>query len=165
MAKPGDHWQRIIDGLRSGDEAIVREFCQRYGPALERIAGKNLPAGLRRRVEPEDVVQSAYRTFLRRAGGGEFHFADGDDLWRLLCAITPNKVRQQARFHLRQKRGMNRETAMDSGSSASSSAWSPADTSPAPDEAAAFKEQFEQIMAGLSDEQRRIVELRLSERT
>jgi RNA polymerase sigma-70 factor, ECF subfamily len=163
MENSNDPWKRIIDGLRSGDDRVVREFCHKYGDALERIAGKHLPRGLRRRVEPEDVVQSAYRTFLRRAGGGEFKLSDSEDLWRLLCAITLNKVRQQARFHLRKKRGMQRETAMDD--SASVSAWSPSDDAPTPDEAAAFKEQFEQVMSRLDEEQRKIVELRLTDRT
>ena len=72
------------------------------------------------------------KPLLRRAGGGEFRFAGSEDLWRLLCAITLNKVRRQARFHLRQKRGLQRESAMDSSFS-----WSPADPAPSPDEAAA----------------------------
>jgi len=55
---------------------------------------------------PEDLVQSACRTFLRRAQIGQFRLADSEELWRLLCAITLTKVREQTRFHMRQKRGL-----------------------------------------------------------
>ena len=153
--------QTMIAGLRTGDERVVAEFCRRFGPALERIAGKHIPAALRRRVEPEDVVQSVYRTFIRRAGGGQFKLEDGENLWRLLCAITLNKVRMQARFHLRKKRGMQREATLDD----STASFGLAGADPTPDDAADFKEQFENLLACLDDEQRKIVELRLSERT
>src|SRR5688572_16762629 len=89
-------WQEHIDGLRSGDSEATRKFCEEYGPALQAVAAKHLPAGLRRRVGADDVVQSACRTFLRRAQVGEFHLADSESLWRLLCAITLTKVKEQA---------------------------------------------------------------------
>ena len=106
-------------------------------------------------------MQSAYRTFLRRAGGGEFKLTDSEALWRLLCAITLNKVRAQARFHLRKKRGMQREATLED----SSASWGLQASGPSPDDAAAFKEQFEHVMSCLDPEQRQIVELRLSQRT
>src|SRR5438128_353918 len=88
MTEDEARWQKLIDGLRAGDNQVVREFCAQYGDMLHRVAAKHLPRGLRRRVGPEDVVQSACRTFLRRARVGEFQLDDSDGLWRLLCAIT-----------------------------------------------------------------------------
>ena len=108
-----EHWQRLIDGLRAGDPQVAREFYDRYAAVLHRIAERHLPGKLRRRIGPEDVVQSACRTFLRRAEGGEFQLGDSAGLWQLLCAITLTKVREQSRFHLRQKRGLARETEID----------------------------------------------------
>ncbi len=113
MSTEEEYWGHLIRGLRDGDRTVVQDFCQRYGASLERLAAKHLPAALRRRVGPEDVVQSACRTFLRRTRGGEFQLADSEDLWRLLCAITLTKVREQARFHLRQKRGLDKEVALE----------------------------------------------------
>jgi hypothetical protein len=71
-----ERWLRLIKGLRSGDNQVIREFCEQYGALMQRLADKRLPAGLRRRFGPEDVVQSACRTFLRRAQGGEFQLVD-----------------------------------------------------------------------------------------
>src|SRR5207302_203407 len=79
------------------------------GTLLEQLAERRLSKGLRRRVGADDVVQSAYRTFLRRAQAGEFQLADSDGLWRLLSAITLATVRELARFHGRQKRGFEQE--------------------------------------------------------
>src|SRR5262245_2952383 len=114
MATEEEQWQRLIQGLRDGDPDVVREFCAQYGQRLQRLAEKHLPPGLRRRLGPEDVVQSACRTFLRRAQEGKFRLGEVENLWALLCAITLTKVREQARYHLRQKRGVDRERALDS---------------------------------------------------
>lgn len=166
MTESLDRWQRWIDGLRGGDDVIVREFCARYGDLLFRLAEKHLPGGLRRRVGPEDVVQSACRTFLRRAKGNEFDIADSESLWRLLCAITLTKVREQTRFHLRQKRGLDREVhaiASSDDSTASGPAIPAEGESPA--EAAEFADQFQALMDTLDDEEKQIVDLKLQEYT
>src|SRR5262245_27473046 len=104
-----DDWDRWIDGLRRVDEAVQAEFMRRFGPQLEKIADRHLGGDVRRRIGPEDAVQSACRTFLRRATAGEFALPDSAALWRLLCAITVNKVREQSRFHSRKRRGLGRE--------------------------------------------------------
>jgi RNA polymerase sigma factor (sigma-70 family) len=164
MTEAQDHWQTLIQGLRDGDPQQVQEFCARYGELLHRLAEKHLGEGLRRRVGPEDVVQSACRTFLRRARGGEFHLADSAALWRLLCAITLTKIREQARFHLRRKRGLDQEVQPVSGD-ASRVGFDPVDPNPSPAEAAEFADQFQQLLAGMDDEERQVVDLKLQEHT
>ena len=89
-------WQRLLEGLRTGDQQVVRDFYNRYGQWLHDIAGKHLASPLRRRFDAEDVVQSALRTFFRRAETGQFQFDDNERLWSLLCAITLTKVRENA---------------------------------------------------------------------
>jgi len=161
-----DRWQRLIQGLRSGDPAIVREFCEQYGSLLQRFADKHLAEGLRGRVGAEDIVQSAYRTFLRRAQAGEFQLADSESLWRLMCAITLTKVREVARFHRRKKRGFDREVSLDVRSlRESEEPLDPVDPQPTPAEAAEFADQFQQLLASLDEEERRFVELKLQQCT
>jgi RNA polymerase sigma factor (sigma-70 family) len=166
MAESEESWQRLIHGLRDGDGQIVQEFCEQYGEMLQRLADKHLAPGVRRRVGPEDVVQSACRTFLRRAKGGEFQLADSEALWRLLCAITLSKVREQTRFHLRQKRGLHREVeaALPSGDT-SGADFQPVAPGPSPAEAAEFADQFQRVLAGLDEEERQVVDLKLQECT
>ncbi len=95
MSDDPDHWQHLIKGLRAGENSSVREFCDRYGGIMRPVADKHLSPKVKRRVEADDVVQSVFRTFFRRAKVGQFQLPDSDSLWRLLCAITLTKVREQ----------------------------------------------------------------------
>jgi RNA polymerase sigma factor (sigma-70 family) len=144
---------RFIDGLRTGNSTVLGEFLTCYGPTLQRIADKNLSPVVKRRLGPEDIAQSACRSFLRRARGGEFQLDDADGLLRLLCAITLTKVREKTRFHLRQKRGLQFETRF--GETQTSG------TEPDPAELAEFNDLMAAALAGLDDEERAMLELKL----
>src|SRR5262245_65298778 len=104
-----EHSLRLSDGLRAGDAAMDRAFWNCYGSGLLRLAEKRLSPQMQARVGPEDVVQSACRTFMRRARAGEFQVADSAALWKILCVITLTKVREQVRYHRRQKRNVAQE--------------------------------------------------------
>ena len=81
MTDDESHWDILINGLRAGDEEIVRQFYETYGGILERLAARNLESGLRRRFGPDEVAHSALRTFLRRCQGGQFELDTTDSLW------------------------------------------------------------------------------------
>jgi RNA polymerase sigma factor (sigma-70 family) len=155
-----EHWQRLIDGLRKGDAQAGREFWEQYGPVLQRLAHKRLATWLRRRVDTEDVVQSACRTFLRHLQAGEYQLADGQGLLALLSAITLNKVLMKARFHQAKRRDLRREEHSPPADGADAP-FDAAGADAPPDEAAAFAEQFQEFIAALDEEERRIVDLKL----
>jgi RNA polymerase sigma factor (sigma-70 family) len=153
--------------LVSGDEQVMQQFWQEYAPCLERLAHSRMTPALQRRVGAEDVVQSVCRTFLRRAQLGEFKLEASESLWRLLCAITLTKVRQHARFHFRQKRGLDREFSVGSDAS-DTSAGRPepaARESVSPADALAFADQMSFLLGKLNDEERKIVEGKLEGQT
>ncbi len=102
-----------LAGLAAGDPIVTQEFWDDYAVPLQRVADRQLSQQLKRRVDAEDVVQSACRTFFRRVQHGEFEFNDRDDLWRLLLTITLNKARMQARFHGRARRGLGKEQSLE----------------------------------------------------
>ena len=160
-------WRNLIEGLRNGDRRTAQDFWDQYGGMLHGLAEKHLAEGVRRRIGPEDVVQSACRTFLRRARIGEFQLPDSESLWRLMCAITLTKVREQTRFHLRQKRGLQQEVhALNQPDiSGVGSSFDQAAPGPTPAEAAEFEDQFRQLLATLDDEERQIVDLKLQDFT
>ena len=157
-------WQAWMTRLVDGDSIVEQDFWKQYGERLQRLAAQHLSSGLRRRVGAEDVVQSACRTFLRRAQGGQFELSDSESLWRLLCAITLTKVRQQARFHGRQKRalGQERHFGGEDSRAAGGHVISP---EPTPAEAAEFADQLEQLLSLLDDEERQVVMLKLEQNT
>lgn len=164
IMEPNPRWDRLIKGLRLGDEEVVAEFFRSYGKPLQELADRHIAAGLRRRMGPESAALSACRTFLRRAQEGQFSLQGNEELWRLLCAITLSKVREQARFHLRQRRGIGREVELRSESdSRETLAFDQAAPEPGPDEAAAIAECFEQLFESLEEEERQMVELKLQD--
>ena len=87
MTDSDSHWQSWVRQLAEGDEQVVGEFWKEYGKRLQALASGYLTSRLQRREGPEDVVQSVCRTFLRRSRAGEFHLADRDALWGLLCGV------------------------------------------------------------------------------
>ncbi|MBY0514159.1 MAG: sigma-70 family RNA polymerase sigma factor [Gemmataceae bacterium] len=159
------HSQHFIRGLRDGDPSAVRAFCDRYGDALRRIADLRLPANRRRRVGADDVVQSACCTFLRRVRAGEFHLPDSAALWQLMCAITLTKLREQARFHLRQKRGLAREEDVNAPPDASGPGSDAAGRDPGPAEAVEFADHLQQLISSLDPEEQAVVNLKLQDCT
>ena len=96
---------------------------------------------------------------------GEFTIANGDDLWRLICTITVTKVREQARFHGRKRRGINQEVPLGPPPGSSMSGYGPAHGGPSPDEVAAFDDQFRKLVSMLDEEERELLLLKLDEST
>jgi RNA polymerase sigma factor (sigma-70 family) len=156
-----DDWEALVEGLRTGRADALRRFVGRFSPALERIARRAIAPGMRRRFGAESVAQSVCRTFLRRAGDGQFELADQDRVWSLLCAIALTKVRERTRYHLRRRRRVDREAPLASVESGDPAVVDPA---PTPEDLAAFEEGFAAALASLDDEERRILELRLEEK-
>jgi RNA polymerase sigma-70 factor (ECF subfamily) len=159
-------WRQWVAGLASGDARTLEDFWVRYGPRLQGLAAEYMTTRLYRREGPEDVVQSVCRTFFRRVQIGQFELADSGRLWGLLCVITIAKVRQKARYHRRQKRDLNREHRIDG---AADESWSPGPAltspQPTPAEAAEFADQLGQLLDGMDEEERRVVELKLEQCT
>lgn len=163
MNPDDDELTRMIEGLRTGDSQVLLEFWKRYEGPLERIAERNLAAGMRRRFGADDVVQSVCRTFFRRMQGGEFQFGDAESLWRLLCAITLTKLREKARYHQRAKRGLQNE--LPPVESDRADVFAPESPGPRPDEAAEFTDLMETVLAALDEEERQVLELKLQDCT
>ena len=114
------------------------------------------------------MIQSTFRTFFRRAQGGYFQFEDNQRLWNLLCAITLTKVREKVRYHQRKSRGVDREVSQTADSDAGERTHSGdgfVESSPTPADAVEFADTFENLIAGLDDEQKKLVDLKLQDVT
>ena len=152
----------LMKQWQAGDEQAAEAMFNRYVGRLVALARSRLSGKMQRRVEPEDVVQSAYRSFFRKAGDGQFTLGESGDLWKLLAAITVNKVRGQVEFHTAKKRGINAETSTD-GTSQFRVRPEVIGDDPSPQDAAAIVEELEAVMTGLDETQRRILELSLQD--
>src|SRR4051794_6813774 len=89
-----DSFTDVMARLRAGDEAAAREVFQRFVGKLIRLARRRFDATLRHKVDPEDVVQSAYKSFFVRYGEGKLTVQDWGNLWGRRCgAIWPQPGR------------------------------------------------------------------------
>jgi RNA polymerase sigma-70 factor (ECF subfamily) len=151
----------LVARWRAGDQAAAAELFQRYASRLIALARSRLSARLAQRVDPEDVVQSAYRSFFGDAKDGRCDVGRGGDLWQLLVTITLHKLHDQVKRHRRAKRAVDREMSVGSDESWLNVEAHLATHVPSPMEAVALADEVEQVMRELKPMYRRIVELRL----
>ena len=151
----------LVERWRSGDQQAASELFHRYADRLLVLARSRLSEKVAQRIDPEDVVQSAYRSFFAGAREGRFDISRGGDLWRLLVAITLHKLRDQVKHHQAEKRRVQSEQGFGSEDSLLGIQPHVLANDPSPIEAVALAEEVEQLMAKLQPLQRRMVELRL----
>lgn len=154
-----ESWLRRVLAREADSE---RELLEHFSQGLMELARRQLPVRVQRRVDPEDVVQSVYRSFFRRLEGGEFRFEESHDVWRLLAAMTFRKARWAARFHQRQRRDVKREARLtESALSGVSQATLAEGVEPQPEDVVAMFELTEQILSKLKSYQQDVFTLRL----
>jgi eukaryotic-like serine/threonine-protein kinase len=151
----------LSDRVAAGDPTAADEVFHRYLRRLTALARARLAPSVGRRVDPEDAVQSAFRSFFLGARTGRFRFEHGGDLWRLLATITGRKAARLAEHHRAGKRSVGRERPL--GSSETWSQVMPVDGSqrPRPEDAVVLADELLAVMRELSPDGRRILELRL----
>ncbi len=105
----------LLRRFRSGEQDAATEIYVRYARRLQALAAKQTGADLAPRFDPEDVVQSVFRTFFRRASAGFYEVPAGEELWRLLLVLSLHKVRDLAVHHRAQKRDIGRTWSVEDG--------------------------------------------------
>ncbi|MCE9554054.1 MAG: helix-turn-helix domain-containing protein [Planctomycetes bacterium] len=157
--------QELFARYRAGEDRAASEIFDRYVRRLIELARQRISSQLARRVDPEDIVQSAYRSFFIHARDGDFVLKRAGDLWRLLAGITLNKLHGQVERHTAGRRDIGRELRFEAGESEYPATLTASTLEPTPDEAAALAEQLDLFMASLSTVERRVLELRLQGET
>jgi RNA polymerase sigma-70 factor (ECF subfamily) len=95
---------QLLQEIHDGEELAAEELFRRYEPRLLLFVRRRWPAALASRLDPEDVIQSAFRSFFRHANQGMYEVSENDDLWNLLLVICLNKIRVQYARHCAAKR-------------------------------------------------------------
>jgi RNA polymerase sigma-70 factor (ECF subfamily) len=102
--------QSLLRRFRQGQEDAATQLYLRYAERLRALAVAQASPDLAARVDPEDIVQSVFRTFFRRAAQGQYDVPEGEELWKLLLVIGLNKIRAVGAHHRAAKRDV-RQTA------------------------------------------------------
>jgi RNA polymerase sigma-70 factor (ECF subfamily) len=153
-AGPSD--RSLLRRLRSGQPDAATLLYLRYADRLHALAAAKCGADLAARVDPEDIVQSVFRTFFRRASQGHYDVPEGEDLWKLFLVIGLNKIRATGAHHRAAKRNV--------GATAGGPAFDEAlRTRASRDEVAlaTLRLVIDDILERLPPSQRDIVELRI----
>ncbi|REK31242.1 MAG: hypothetical protein DWQ42_00975 [Planctomycetota bacterium] len=146
--------EQLLRQLEAGQSEAAAAVFDRYVGRLVELIRSRMGASLRRRIDAEDVVQSAYRSFFRRAGDGDFRTSQQDDLWRLLARIALHKLYGQIEKHTAQKRNIARDRPLDE-------TLERARAEPPVVEAIALAEELRLVLEDLSDEERGVLEATL----
>jgi RNA polymerase sigma-70 factor (ECF subfamily) len=146
----------LLRRLQSGQADASTELYLRYAQRLLAIASSQTSPNLARRVDPEDIVQSVFRTFFRRASQGHYTVPDGEEIWRLLLVIALNKVRATGAFHRAAKRDVRRTAGGDAFDQA-------VEAQAGQDDAAlsVLRMTVEELLAGMPEAHRWMIELRI----
>jgi RNA polymerase sigma-70 factor (ECF subfamily) len=158
---PDDSFQQIMEQLRAGDAASAAEVLRRFTGRLIALARGRLDTRLRQKVDPEDVLQSVYKSFFLRQARGEFELHDWDGLWALLVVITLRKCGRWAAHFRTAGRDVTAEVAVGPASGDSGDDWDVAADEPTPSEAAMLTETVEALLRDLPDRDRAILTLAL----
>ena len=151
----------IMARLRAGDNDAATQVFNRFANRLIELARRRLDPQIRQKLDPEDVLQSVFKSFFVRHRDGQFEPTGWNNLWTLLTVIAVRKCADRVVFFRAARRNIGRESAPDDESSASSRFF---DRQPTPDEADAVADTVEHIMRGLDDRDREILTLRLQGR-
>jgi RNA polymerase sigma-70 factor (ECF subfamily) len=155
-----DSFAEFLAKLHGNNDAAAQELFGRFTHQLVAYALRHIEAGLRHKVDPEDVVQSAYKSFFFRYGAGNLELVNWNSLWGLLTLITIRKCAERAAYHHAERRDAAREASVPGGDD--SAPWrEPFGREPTPLEAAMLTETVEQLLAGLDEEERPVLELSL----
>lgn len=143
----------LLRRFRAGEDAAAGELYARYAERLFHLATARVSDGLKQRVDPEDIVQSVFRTFFRRAALGQYAVPAGEELWKLFLVIGLNKIREVAVHHHAGKRD-SRKTA--GGGAADAVAAENDDIA-----VVALRMAIDDVLAPLPEAYREIVRLRV----
>lgn len=146
----------LLEKLQRGQDSAATQLYVRYANRLRALASAQCSPKLASRVDPEDIVQSVFRTFFRRAVEGHYEVPKGEELWKLFLVIALNKIRATGAYHTAAKR--------DARATASGEAFTKAvDETAGKDEQAlaVLRMVIDEILTKLPESQRQIIELRI----
>lgn len=145
----------LLRRFRSGEQDAATRLYLRYAQRLHGLATAQTGQDLKSRIDPEEIVQSVFRTFFRRAKDGHYDVPDGEELWKLFLVIGLHKIRDAAAFHRALKRSAGRTESL----SVPEASAEPA----SPDEMAetTLRLVIDELMLNLTESQKQIVMLRL----
>jgi RNA polymerase sigma-70 factor (ECF subfamily) len=152
-----DSFAEFLKHLRAGHDEAARQILQRFARQLVAMARRRFDGALKHKFDPEDVVQSAYKSFFYRYAEGNIDVGNWNSLWGLLTIITVRKCTERIAYH----RAGRRDAAREVSASAPTSHLAILSREPTPDEAIELSETVDRLLCGLDEHERPVVEMSL----
>jgi RNA polymerase sigma-70 factor (ECF subfamily) len=154
-------FDEVMQRLRAGDNEAARDVFQKYAHRLIGLARSRLGNLMRQKVDPEDVVQSVFKSFFVRQADGRIDLEDWDGLWAMLTVITLRKCGHRVEFFRAACRDVRREADKSPSPHESGAAWEAVAREPTPSEAALLSDTLEQLLEPLDERERNMVVMSL----
>lgn len=161
MPDSSDSVEDLLARLKTGDQDAGTEIVNRFMRRLIGLARKKLDGKMLRKLDPEDVVQSVFRSYFVRQMEGEFQIRDWDNLWSLLALITARKCTNARVRFARKGRNIHLEIDPSGNDDDGGASWEALAREPTPDQAAVLTEMIDGIMTSLPERDRQIVTMSL----
>ena len=153
----------LVTRWQSGSQTAAQQLFDRYVERLLLLARWHISDRLRPRIDPDDVVQSVFRTFFIRLRNDSFTFDEADDLFKLLARITLHKTLRQVAFHRAARRSPERE--IRSNNEDDDTIMQLLDTEPDPETVVEFADHLKVFLSKFSVQEQQIIEMRLQGHT
>lgn len=112
MDSLSDTDRSLVMRVRSGDEEAAGALYERYARRVLGLVRSKFGAKLASTTEPEDIVQSVFKSMFRGIGSGNYHAPPGATLWNLIAVIAVNKLKSKAIHHGALRRDAGRSVSL-----------------------------------------------------
>jgi RNA polymerase sigma-70 factor (ECF subfamily) len=154
--EPGPSDRTLLTRFHRGEADAATLLYSRYAARITSLAWNQRGADLASRFDADDIVQSIFRTFFRRAAEGHYDVPEGEDLWKLFLVIALQKIRDACSFHRAAKRDVRTTRSIEASENHAATIRDQDQIG-----LAELKMVVDELLGGLPATQRIIVELRI----
>lgn len=105
--------QSLVARLRVGDEQAAAEVYHRYVKRVFGLVQHQMADHLKAALQPEDIVQSVFKSIFRGLNSGHYNAPESGSLWHLVAIVAVHKVRRNARRRMAGKRDERRTRSIE----------------------------------------------------
>ncbi len=151
----------LVERWREGEEVAATLLHERYLNKLLNLVGRHLADRFNSRLDPDDVVQSVFRSIFRLTREGRFEFEGDSAFWKLLLTMALNKVRNTVRHHQAGKRDPKVESVSISSDGVDGYIVNRLGSQPSIQEIVSFADMLERVLERLDPDQQLLIQYRI----
>ena len=156
-----DDFADLMARAKSGDQAAIRLFLSRFGREVQMMVRARLPKKLRNQYDSSDFVQSVWQSFFAELPHDSPNFREVAHLRRYLAGVARNKIYEQHRRLTRtEKYDICREERLYIRCGDRDVPRDVVSPEPSPSQAAQAGDRLDRLVAGRSQREVDVIQLR-----